>query len=143
MLIKVLPNQIAERWKALEPIIKVSLPPMITGSDAAMKEILQALISGRLNCWLYGKDEKSIYAVLTTKVVNDTETGCRNLIIFSLTGIRAMNDSIWRDGYSLLRQFAKQQGCKNIIAYTNSKRVIESVKSLGANTDTTLIVLEV
>jgi hypothetical protein len=143
MLIKILPDQIAARWESLEPIIKVSLPPNIKGSPEVMKELLQALLEGRLICWILAEDVNKPFGVMTTAIVNDAVAKTKNLLVYSLTSIKVIPDDVWKQSLSTIRSFAKKYGCVSIIAYTNSKRVIDVVHNLGGDTSTSVIVLEV
>ncbi len=148
MLLQLLPRDITKHWEGLSEAISKSLPPTTSVSRDRMSIILQSLISETMQCWVLcepsvEKKVSELFAVATTELVKETGSATRNLLIYSLFGLRAVSDDQWREGFETLRKFAQSRDCENIIAYTDNPAVVSLAKKFGGDVSTTLIVIGV
>ncbi len=135
MLIRVFPNQIADEWPAIRKAIENSLPPLSSGAEERMDNILASLLGGYLHCW-YSYDTKTdkLDGIVTTTITSDEVSGITHLLIFSVLGFNISRRS-WLEGLRTLIKFARGKGCKDVVAYSNMDSVINFVKALGGKTD--------
>jgi len=138
-----LPDQVADQWNILKPAIEASLPSNTAKSDLGMNNILKALIGNKMHCWILTDTEESEpYALATTSFVVDP-IGAVSLFIYSLYGYKPIPMELWIDGFKGLQKWAMKNGCSNVLAFTDSKRVMDIVKDLGGNTQQVVVSLEV
>ena len=91
-----------------------------------------------MNAWVVF-DEENVYALATTSFVWEPIAMTKNLVLFSLSGLQTTPLALWTDAKSHLATYAAQQGCKNIIAYSNVPGVIVLAQREGADTQTHLL----
>jgi len=112
--------------------------------------VLREIQTGRLQLWVIGevKDEKERVAlgVVATSIVTDHFTGERNLLVSLLHKAKPdvkLNEELWIDGILHLKLYARQQGCKKIVAFSGNERVIEMFEKLGGNASVRFLQMEV
>lgn len=142
MLIHMMPEQVSNQWSFFAPTIGSSLPPTVEHNQEGMTNILYSVLKEDLDVWIYTEDDQAMF-VLTTCVRQDPITKQKDLLIYSLTGIREMNEKGWNDAYKTLSKFARSRDCKGIIAYTADPKISNYIKSRGGEADFTLIQMEV
>ena len=142
MLLQLLPRDITKHWDGISEAISKSLPPITSMSKDRMTVILKSLMAGTMQCWILHEPD-GIYAVGTTEFATDPGSKTKNLLIFSLFGLRPVSQEMWMEGYKTLQKFARANGCESIIAFTDIPGVAGLVERLGGNADTRLIVMGV
>lgn len=146
MLVRLLPDQIAEYWELLEHAIEVALPPVVGESPDKMKHILENLLTGKMDCWASFKVENKNIAIdgaMATMIVEDQMSGTRDLLIYSVYGIQDIARGSWAAGYETIKKWAKGNKCGRIVGYTSVPSVITAVKRLGGDASQTYITLPV
>jgi len=99
-----------------------------------LNNILEALLLGEMTCWAYQNREGHVSAVLTTRILNDSITEVKSLLIYSIYGtaeVRNLRD--WRDGFATLKGYAKAENCSRIIAYSTNEFIDRIIERLGGN----------
>ncbi len=142
MLLQLLPRDITKHWEGISEAISKSLPPITSMSKDRMTIILKSLIAGTMQCWVLHKPD-GIYAVATTEFAIDPGSRTKNLLIFSVFGLRQVPQELWEEGYRGLCKFAKTSGCESIIAFTDVPAVVSIVEKLGGDTKTRLLIIGV
>ena len=148
MLIKLIPEQIAEMWEIIRYGIIHALPPTAIVSSDGVRGILEALLCGSMQCWAdvdrVDDDQRTLAAIVTTQILDDGATGARCLLIYTLCSYRPVstNDQ-WYIGINTLRHFAKNNGCRRLAAFTNVPYVIDAVKAVGFDTSYQFITLDI
>lgn len=130
----ILPEQVAEHWALVAPMIEEALPPAVGRSPLLMANILKAILAERLICWGVYKDESpaEMVALLTTEVREDAITGVRNLIIFSFYTFSPLTDlEVWKSGLETLRVYAKREGCSSLLVYTAIPELVDTLERFG------------
>lgn len=139
MLSLLTPEQVARRWDEVKPTVLISMPPYVSTTPESMNNILDLLLKGVMQMWVLHDNESVVYAIATTRIEVDASSGTKNLLIFSLYAYRPVPQDMWIEGLAGLKMFASGRECKNVVALTVVPRIIEIAQTLGAHTDTRLI----
>ena len=132
MLIRLLPKQVSDHWDEISDHIKESLVPTVDVTPDLMNNILAALLSGKMVCWVSVFDESSrINSICVTQVLYDDASDTKSLLFYSIYSINNMSEEEWKSGFETLRVYGKKLGCKKVIAYTNLDYIIDIAKMLG------------
>ncbi len=131
MLVKLLPGQVGELWDILKGLIATSLPPTTYNSARRLNKVLEALLCGKLVCWLLHAGGKPA-VVIVTGLVEDDYTEARNMLIFSLNIIDRLSKEDWKQGMATLKEHARLAGCGAVIFYSSNKAIIKRARELGA-----------
>ncbi len=145
MLVRLLPDQVSGYWETLKDSIDSSLPPIAGDSADRLKNIMVSILSGTMDCWVSftDKDGVEINGVIVTTIVNDTNSGTKDLLIYSVYGITNMMKGSWEEGQQVLAKWAIANKCGRITGYTNVESIITAVKRLGGSADQVYIVLPI
>lgn len=144
MLIKLSNEEIVTYWDDVKDTLKFALPPTadVEGDEASLNSILQMLLEGFMQAWALLGDN-AVHAIVITTIQHDLGMGTKSLLIYSLYGFKLIDASLWQDGLSTLRTYAKDNACVYITGYTKVPRIVEVVKELGGDVSTLFIKLEV
>lgn len=147
-MLRFYPDQVARHWEKIGYAIERALPPIMDSrkAESRMNEVLEAILAGRLDVFLYVEyvDEKPvIYATITVAVLNPIIGDSKELLLYSLFGHRKIGEKIMFEGFGLLVKYAKSVGCTVITAYTNTEIMKEYTKGLGGNQSFTYIRFEI
>lgn len=131
MIRKVPSDQVALVWDFIKPAVLNGA--LKDGDEAFATYMLQRFLSGSIDLWLI-YDSDSVVGIINTTIIKST-FGAHKLIILSLYGKDITND-VYRQSIDELKTFAKSKGCLNIVVLTNSSRMINIAKELGADVST-------
>ena len=147
MLIKLGTQDVTKLWGELKRAAVASIPPTTSNLEQHTNNVLAAIMRGDIDCWVIvsreGDPKRAAKGVVFTGLVVDSFSMTKNMLINGVFSYERIDMSLWADGLETLRKDAKRKGCHLIIGYTSIPRMIDIVKSLGGNTETTLITLEV
>lgn len=149
LMARLTPEAISNTWPDLQVAIESALPYIANPIDKMKRReyILESLLSGKFICHsMYKMINNSPYAfgVVVTSVLRSVDDGENNLLIYAVYGHPKYITGDYADKFlGKMNDFAKGLGCKRVIAYSNIKEVIESVKRLGGGADYTLLSMEV
>ena len=132
MFVRLLPEQIAVRWDAIKHTIIESSPPYVDDSQEAMNNVLMSLLNGTLQCWVSVVD-KQVDMIVTTCIEEDFHSRTRNLLIYSLFGVRMLTGKSWVEGFDTMRKYALGEGCSAIIGITKEEKISRVVERLGGD----------
>ena len=96
-----------------------------------LNDLLQALLSEKAQCFVRLDTNRNVLAVLVTRIILDSVTGKKQLLIQNLYSFRAADDETWRRDYDLIIDFARKEGCSSISFHSRNERVWEMAESLG------------
>lgn len=134
MLVRLLPEQVVERWSEVAPQILKSLPIEVQLGVYTATNILRSILAEDAQCWYYFEEDdfEEPAAVLVTTVRVDMVSGSRSLLVYSLVALKPLSRKLlWVDGMEQLLKYAASVGCHNIIAYTNIPKLAEVLETLG------------
>jgi hypothetical protein len=143
MLIRLTPSQIEKYSDLIIDAVEKSMPPYTYSSYMKSNEVLRALLADNMQCWIIHNESVGIAGIAVTAIMPDFYTHTRNLLIYSLYGIKPIEPNEWIESLKTLKKFAKAKGCYRIIAYTDMPNVISLVRKLGGDTSITFISIEV
>jgi hypothetical protein len=146
-MLKLLPHDVASRWEMISPAIEVSLPPTTEPSIERMSKVLESILSGKLDVFVFFKSVNGvadIYAVVTTTFVDQLDRDSTDMLIYSIYGDRkGFSMSDWVKGLEYLKDYAKSKGAVHITGYTNENGLINFVKGVGGGTTYQLVVINI
>ena len=147
-MVRLQPEQLSAMWGLFEYAMWNSLPPGETPSSGFMANRLTSCLSGDMQCWLAFQNDavenkKHILGVVITYVDVDDCSGDKNLLIYSLYGYGTMPTRMWAEGMDTLKQYAKAQGCKRILAFTSHENVMKIARFLDCKAEVSVLEWEV
>lgn len=126
---QLLPEQATKNWRSIELTIRRCLPP---GTRFDEKQALLNINKGTMQAWVL-VDDGVLVGVVTTMFLRDALLGVNQLLIYS--AYVADNQRVRFDDYAetlpTLLAFAKANGCREIVAYSNIAYLAELTKLLG------------
>lgn len=125
MLVRLETNDIDRFW----PMMKRALET-IPGARQEYDKVLEALLSGLIQCWLI-TDDMGIIGFATTQIGLQEPEGKKILIIRDLYSLNGIPDEVLVDGENTLEDYARANKCKEIVGYTGNKFAIARAKQLG------------
>jgi hypothetical protein len=146
MLVKLLPEQVANFWEVLGSQIAPVLAPVVDVTPDVMNNILSSIMVGKMDCWaIVTKTENlvKLNGTILTAIIVDDFTEVRNLLIYSMYGNGNISMQDWQKGKETLVKYAKSKNCKKIVAYTSNDNIKNLADRLGAVTSEVFISLDV
>lgn len=148
MLLKLLPENITNNWNVIKYVIEESLPPVAGEGPDKMNRILEALLVGMAECWVYYKYSENstgveIKAMAITYVNEDFASRTKNLLLYVLFAFKPMSNEEWLEGLRGLQKYAKSKNCNRIIAYTEDARVLQLSRILKGESRYTFVTFPV
>ena len=131
MLVKLLPDQIAQYWDGLKQAIRQVLPPIVQGKpvEDVLNNILTALLEGSMFCWtLCELQDKGflLKAVITTTTMFDACSGAKCFLVYSMTGLVPLSQEDWIDCHEAAIKEAHRTGCTFMSCYTQNPAIINT-----------------
>lgn len=144
MLVRLIPDQVERRWERFAPAIAKSLPPTVSNTKRGMVNILEAILLEKLVVWIItDEDQEQIFGIVTTHLRYEEISKTRSLLIYSYTSFSGMHYTYFNDALETLEKYAISESCYSIIAYTKNEQIANFFENKGADTDNTLIEMEV
>ena len=137
MLIKLIPEQVSEGWQYIGNMIEKSIAPIGIANEETMSNVLAAILTDQLVCWMWMADAGP-KALITTCVVQDPITNISSLLIYSLFGDGLSKEDM-EAGITKLKEYAKGIECTFLSAYTILPSVAEIVKATGGTSHLTYV----
>lgn len=132
MLVALDNKTIAERWDVFKDVIQTCIPTTPEMLPDRMQRMLQAALSGHIQCWfLYDKGDHFYGAGITKKSVDDL-TGQATMLIYALKFFEQVSREARLRDFAAFRKVVKSFGCTHFSAYCGSGAVANAViKSNG------------
>lgn len=144
MLIRLIPDQVEERWERFAPAIARALPPTVSGTKRAMVNILEAILLEKLVVWIItDEDQERIFGIVTTKLDYEEVSKTRNLLIYTFTSFGETHYTQMKDAIKTLKKYAVSENCTYIEAYTANERLMNFLEETGFYNNYNLMELEV
>lgn len=140
MVVKLYPSQVSAAWDYIGGIIEISLPPNVTASHYGMTNILISIMKEQLEVFMLTDERmKNPIAVFSVSVEEDKHTLERNLLIYSFSAVGHLTPSGMNEVFNWVKDYARQLEVKNVIAFVEDDKIKNYLKTLGANSDYTLM----
>ncbi len=149
MINKLTVDQISTLWDFIKHAIDEALPPIASGYQYRLNNILSSLMAGSTECWaVYEKNEEdkkiTLYAIILTMITTDVCSGTRHLYVYAMASFwEDAPRKIWREGLEGLVKYAKSKGCERLVGYTDLPSMEALFKRVGGSADYTLLNLPV
>ena len=98
MITKLLPENVTDNWDIVKHAIKESLPPFALDTPDKLNCILEAIILGSLEVWVYYdfEDSVKIRSIITTSLITDPESKTKNLLVYSIYNYDHTTEENWQ-----------------------------------------------
>lgn len=143
------PEAISRTWPDLRAAIEKALPPLSNPIESIdrMSNILESLLVGKLHCYAIYKmleDQPYAFGIVVVSILTSIESDKKNLLIYALYAHPKYVTGDYADKFvNKMKEVARGNDCKAIIAYTTSKMIIDNFVRLGGNADYRLLSMEV
>jgi len=143
MLLRMLPDQISSQWDDIWPSIEVLMLEQ-SRTEKGKSNILQAMLSGEMHCWLLKDDDNDDMLALASTCFFYDPSGRKSLFIYTLWGYdKPITLKLWAEAFETLQDWAAFNGCDSVMAHTSNMKLIRLVTHLGGKAEDTLIYLDV
>ena len=136
-------TEIRKDWSTFKKYLEESLPPTSNGLPINIDEVFAKLMTDEMQMWLFLNEKAEVLGFLITAYSKELGFDFLNLVIYAVVATMPIDENMWKEAYSIVRNFAKKQECKRIIAFTSNPRVLEIVNNLGGDTSFHVVTLEV
>jgi len=131
MIVKILNRQIPQIWELIkfacvqaDEVDKKEMPQYFN-------ELLHALLNDKAQCFIRLDDDRTLLAVLITRIMIDRVTGEKYLFLQCLYSFKVIQDEVLRQARDLFVDFAKAEQCSYISFNSRHKRIWEIAEIMG------------
>jgi hypothetical protein len=129
--IKLLPSQIPQLWDAIKyAAVHVNAIPE-KDIPLYLNRLLASLLNDKAQCFVRMSNERELQAIAVTRFIKDEVTGDKSLFWECIYSFQLVQNGQWQTDWELISKFAKDNGCKKVIIYTNNHRIIDIVSAQG------------
>lgn len=130
-LTRLLPTQVAERWALISQSMGECkmFDPLMPLEDQR-NNMLQVTLAGGVDVWSGFEEEKFAGFVFTT-ITKDSLTLSRQFVVLGVWTPSGFTDAMFYQCLHTLTTYAKAQGCKRLITFTDKKDLVQRLKNLG------------
>ena len=128
------PSQVPKVWDYVKLAIEASKDVEGESLSRYLNNLLMNLLSNKAQCFVRLSSERSVEAVLITRIVADNITGDKALMVVTLFIMTGADDEKWEEQFKLVKDFASKTHCKRIIIRTNNELIINMAKPRGFKT---------
>ena len=132
-------EQVADRWPIIKTAMKLSAIPTADVTEEKLNNMLKALLCGKAVCWMSGNERKPRTVIVTNIGVEEISL-TKNLFVYCAHGFVKERPSQYRGMLESLKNYAINSGCHNIISYIGNNKLVEILRSYGAECNYTLVV---
>jgi hypothetical protein len=131
MAIRLLPIQIPQLWDAIKfASVNVDRIPE-KDQPLYLRNLLIALLNDKAQCFIHQNGNRQLVAIAITRINQDIVTGEKALLVSCLYSFGGISLDEWTKHMELVKQFARNSGCKKISFYSNNERVYEMVRFMN------------
>jgi len=130
MLVKLLPDQVAQRWDVIAEAIRNSRPGFDSNVDK-MNNILARILSGDMICWVNLEQPDRPDTIIITAIVEEEAAEAKDLLIYALGVLERLPAKLYVKIAQKLAQFGKARGCENVVGYFCDDKYHLGLKEMG------------
>lgn len=128
MIVRVPSDQLVAIWDFVKPaVLNGSLRK---GDEEFASFMLKKFLASKVDLWIVYTEEQKPVGIFTTAYIQDS-WGVVKMIILSLYGM-GITDELYAQSFGELKRVAKSKGCAEIVASTDSQRLVDIARTLGA-----------
>jgi len=147
MVVKLIPDQIAELWDIIKYALEQAPPLMVDTADQRwLNKILEAAMSGQIDIWIgYTKTDEGnrFEAVGITSFEIDKFVKQKSLLIYYVYTFRDTQLDIWKEALLTVTKYAKSRRCTKVISYSDNEKIISLAKATNGNVDVRFITFDI
>lgn len=134
MLVRLEVHEVDKFW----PILRKALDSINEGMEEPEK-VLEALLDDSIQCWLILDTEENLIGFVNTRLGSVEPQGTKIMEIRDLYSLNGIPTDVFSDANDRLGLFAKQNGCSQMVAYSDNEQVVRRAKYYGFKTSTVMI----
>lgn len=141
MLVRLLPNQIAEVWNIIRQDVLDLLPSVVDKSNGVAVSIVSKMMEDKINLWIFYPDGavNTVSGFLVTAIVIDGITNQRNLVVYAAKVYEPTKHSLQLQILNGLKIFAASMGCTSVFALTKFGALGDIAERLGGIVDSVIV----
>ncbi len=131
LVYRLLPVQVPLFWEAIKFACAKAdeVPEDCIGNY--FNRLLQDLLSDKAQCWVILDKDKVLVSITISRIVLDPISSKKIVEIQCMYAVSKQNDLIWAYLYQLAVDFAKQQGCIDVVFRSRNPRIWEKAATYG------------
>jgi hypothetical protein len=124
---------VSEYWAKIKPaaIAAMELDPLDPNTSEYSNNLFISLLNSTHQAWLIMDDERELYAMGITCIVEDNLTDVRSLHVDAFYSFQTMTDELARDATASMREYACTVRCERIHALTGNPRAARLLELVG------------
>lgn len=127
MLVALDNKAIAERWEIFKDVIQTCIPTTPETLPDRLQRMLQAALTGRIQCWLLYEQGDEFYGAVITKKSVDDLTGQATILIYALKIYKQASRETRIKDFEAFRRIVHSFGCSYFSAFCGSAAVANAV----------------
>lgn len=96
-----------------------------------LNELLHALLNEKAQCWVRTDDQKSLDALLITRILLDKITGRKYILFQCLYSFKVVASEVWDVEFEFVKQFALNEQCSYILFNSTNRKIWEIAECVG------------
>jgi len=131
MFSKVTVKEIQDNWDDIKNTLLKIEHPVLKQSEHFIGNVYAALLQDKLQVWKFTTEDDKVQGLVLTSIIGDPLLDRRKLLILSIYALEHISNEQWAEGFTIVKKYAIQNACEQIVAYTQNPRVLEITESLG------------
>lgn len=128
---RLLAVQIPAVWETIKYVIIKADEVDKKHMSSHLLENLHTLLNDKAQCFVRLDDNKTLLAMLITRIMIDKITGEKYLFIQNLYSFQMVDDSVWREDMKFVEEFARNEKCSYISFGSRHQRIFDIGKLIG------------
>jgi len=131
IIVKIVPTQIPQLWEVIK--FACAQADEVNKEDFPyyFNELLHALLNDKAQCFMRIAEDRTLLALLITRIMIDKVTGKKYLFMQCLYSFKAVEDEVWKRDWNFILDFIKREGCSYISFNSRNKRLWDIAEKLG------------
>jgi hypothetical protein len=125
------PNQIPTVWEAIKWAAKNADGVEEKDQEKYFTMLLHDLLSSKAQCFIHLDSDRRLNRIAITRVTVDNITGDKSLFVNCLYSFKRDPDEVWIDDMAKIKNYARDLGCKKILAWSIHERASEICRLVG------------
>jgi len=131
IICRILPQQVPQLWECIkfacvqaDEVNKEDMP-------FYFNELLQALLNEKAQCFIRLAEDRTLLALMITRIVLDRITDKKHLSLQCLYSFKTVKDEVWERDWKFLLDFVKKEGCSYISYNSRHNKLWELGEMVG------------
>jgi hypothetical protein len=131
LFLRILPSQIPTFWDHIK--FAVSKVNSLEGIklESYLNIVLVRLLNEKESCFIRVSEDRELMAVVLTRFMTNPITENKTLLLDLIYSFKVASDSEWIDNMKVIKKYASNSGCDEIMAYSYIPRMFEILEMIG------------